>query len=158
MNIEKKWHVIYTKSRWEKKVVEYLSKAGIENFLPLRKEHIQWSDRKKIVEKVLIPSYVFVKINENEHINVLMTNGVVNFVYWLKKPAIIKNYEIENLKQFIENEGQLKIESCNAYIGNLIAIDDGIFRGHLAEVTQIKKNSIILILKTLQIKLTIKKK
>ncbi|MBP6455114.1 MAG: UpxY family transcription antiterminator [Chitinophagaceae bacterium] len=158
MNEEKKWFVVYTKSRCEKKVVENLTKAGIENYLPLRKEIVQWSDRKKVVEKIIIPSYVFVKIKENEYRDVRMINGVVNFVYWNKKPAILKSNEIRNLKLFIENEGKLIIENYNTYLGNIVIINEGIFSGYLAEITQIKQNKIVLVLTSLKIKLTIKKK
>lgn len=158
MNEEKKWFVVYTKSRCEKKVVENLTKAGIENYLPLRKELVQWSDRRKEIEKIIIPSYVFVKIKENEQLNVRMINGVVNFVYWNKKPAIVRENEVEKLKQFLENEGKLIIENYNTYLGNIVIINEGIFSGYLAEITQIKENKIVLVLNSLQIKLTIKKK
>ncbi len=158
MNEEKNWYVVYTKSRWEKKVAENLTRAEIENYLPLRKEKVQWSDRKKEVEKIIIPSYVFVKINEQEQTSVRMINGVVNFVYWLKKPAIVKNNEVEKLKQFLENEGIISIEKLEAKIGNVIEIEDGIFKGQKGKIVKVKEHKIELILECLNIKLVIKKK
>jgi transcription antitermination factor NusG len=60
----KRWHVIYTKSKWEKKVEGLLLNANIESWCPVQKKERQWSDRKKIIEEPLFRSYVFVKIEE----------------------------------------------------------------------------------------------
>ena len=59
---EKKWFVVYTKSRCEKKVADLLTKKGIENYCPLNRVQKQWSDRKKIILAPLFTSYVFVRI------------------------------------------------------------------------------------------------
>ena len=76
----KRWHVIYTKSKWEKKVEGLLLNANIESWCPVQKKERQWSDRKKIIEEPLFRSYVFVKIDKEEHSKVLGTIGVVNFL------------------------------------------------------------------------------
>ena len=67
----------------------------------------------KTIEEPLFKSYVFVKISEEERTQVRMTNGVVNFVYWNGKPAIIKDKEIQVIKRFLdefENVEAVKIE------------------------------------------------
>ena len=61
--INKKWFVIYTRSRFEKKIYQELLKINIESYLPLQKKLKQWSDRKKWVEEPLFRSYIFVKID-----------------------------------------------------------------------------------------------
>ncbi|MEY3791988.1 MAG: hypothetical protein RLZ31_269 [Pseudomonadota bacterium] len=48
---EKLWHVIYTKSKWEKKVDSLLLQRGFESWCPVQKKERQWSDRKKIIEE-----------------------------------------------------------------------------------------------------------
>ena len=108
-----KWHAIYTRPRWEKKVNSLLQSKGIESYCPLNKVKRKWSDRFKIVEEPLFKSYVFVKINEDQKTSVRMTNGVVNFVYWDGKPAIIKEKEVQTIKRFLdeyENVEAVKIE------------------------------------------------
>ena len=77
---EKGWYAIYTHSRAEKRVSDRLTEAGIETFLPLQKTLRQWSDRKKLVEKPLISSYVFVKVVPREFFTVRKTDGVVKFI------------------------------------------------------------------------------
>lgn len=98
---EKKWFVIYSKPRWEKKIDASLLMKGIESWCPLNKIEKQWTDRKKIIEEPLFKSYVFVKINQAEKTEVLMTPGVLNFVFHLGKPAVIRDIEIDNIKRYL---------------------------------------------------------
>ena len=98
MQPEKKWYAVYTKPRWEKKIDTALIKKGVESWCPLQKVEKQWSDRKKIIEDPLFKSYVFVRIDGTERTKVLMTDGLLNFVYYLGKPAVIKNEEVEIIK------------------------------------------------------------
>jgi transcriptional antiterminator RfaH len=62
----KKWHVLYSKPRNEKKVVERLSKNGFEVYCPLIKTLRQWSDRKKKVQIPMFPGYIFALTNDGE--------------------------------------------------------------------------------------------
>ena len=107
-----KWYALYTRPRWEKKVNSLLIQQGIESYCPLNKVRRQWSDRIKLIEEPLFKSYVFVKIEEDDRTKVRMTDGVVNFVYWDGKPAIIKDKEIQTIRRFLdeyENVNVLKM-------------------------------------------------
>ena len=107
-----KWYAIYTRPRWEKKVSGLLTQKGIECYCPLNKVRRKWSDRIKTVEEPLFKSYVFVKIGEEDRTAVRMTDGVVNFVYWNGKPAVIKEKEVQTIKRFLdefENVEAIKI-------------------------------------------------
>src|SRR4029077_16112 len=97
----KKWFAVYTRPRWEKKVAEILTRKKVENYCPLNKVLRQWSDRKKIVHEPLFTSYVFVRVSESEIMSLKRINGVTNLVYWLGKPAIIRDSEIETIKMFL---------------------------------------------------------
>jgi len=97
-----KWYAIYTRPRWEKKVAQLLTEKGIENYCPLNKVRRKWSDRIKTVEEPLFKSYVFVKVNDLGRAPVRMTPGVVNFVYWNGKPAVIRDKEIAAIRRFLD--------------------------------------------------------
>ncbi|HMJ47328.1 MAG TPA: transcription termination/antitermination NusG family protein, partial [Ferruginibacter sp.] len=58
-NMNKKWYVVYTRPRWEKKVAATLDERGVENYCPLNRVNRQWSDRKKVVLEPLFKGYVF---------------------------------------------------------------------------------------------------
>src|SRR4030095_4458128 len=112
----KKWYALYTKPRWEKKVDGVLIRKDIESWCPLQKVQRQWSDRKKIIEDPIFKSYVFVHINEDERLKVLQTEGVLNFVHYLNKPAIIRNEEIELIKSFLlEKEANITAQSLRGF-------------------------------------------
>ena len=67
----KNWYVIKTLSRAEKKTAERLTDTHYEVYLPLQTTIKQWSDRKKKVTIQLIPSYVFIKVDEKNRTKIL---------------------------------------------------------------------------------------
>ena len=106
------WNVIYTKARNEKKVASQLEKSGFEVYCPIVTQIKQWSDRKKKVETPLIPSYVFVNVEEKNRDDVFEVHGVVRYLFWLGKPAIVKNEEILALQEGLK-ETLLSVEIAN---------------------------------------------
>lgn len=127
--LKKKWYAIYTKPRWEKKIDSVLIRKGIESWCPLQKVERQWSDRKKIIEEPLFKSYVFVRIDDTERSKVLMTDGALNFVYYLGKPAVIKDEEVENIKLYLaEKDAKITIISDEGFSsGDLVKVNYGVF-------------------------------
>ncbi len=127
--LEKKWYALYTKPRWEKKIDARLLKKGIDSWCPLQKVERQWSDRKKVVEDPLFKSYVFVRIDTSERSNVLMTDGVLNFVYYLGKPAIIKDEEVNNIKMYLaEKDARITVISEEGFApGEKVRVNFGVF-------------------------------
>jgi transcriptional antiterminator RfaH len=102
METQTDWHVIYTKSRQEKLVAEKLYAAGFETYLPLVKIISQWSDRKKVIEKPLFNSYVFIKnIKDTEIVKTF--RGVVGFLKYNSKLARVRQHEIDTLRSIIKH-------------------------------------------------------
>lgn len=150
------WFAIYTRPKNEKKVTESLEKMGVEVFCPMITQVKQWSDRKKKVKVPLINSYVFVNIEEKDRNVVFQVSGVVRYLFWLGKPAVIKEYDIEVLKDSllgIFNSFEVnKLKS-----GDQLTISKGPFYGKEGVVFQVDKNRIKLILKELGVIITISK-
>lgn len=147
----KKWFALYTKPRWEKKVNQLLDKKGVEVWCPLQKITKQWSDRKKIVEEPLFKSYVFVHIPDTDRTKVLMTDGVLNFVYHVGKPAIIRNEEIELIKKYLaETEASISIQSLSSLDENTrIKVNHGIFMDTTGTVVRGGKKKVFVKLESL---------
>lgn len=97
----KLWHVVYTRSRAEKKVHAELISQFIESFLPLQKQLRQWKDRKRWVEVPLLPGYCFVNICKNDYFRVLQTNNVLSYIMFENKAAVVPEHEIVYLKQLL---------------------------------------------------------
>ena len=90
-----KWFVIYTKPQFELKVTQSLEAMGIQAYCPVTTQIKQYSDRKKKVIKPLLRSYVLVKIADRDRNQVFSIPGVLSYVFWLGKPAIVHDKEIE---------------------------------------------------------------
>ena len=76
----KRWLAVYVKMHHEKKVRDKQTEIGIENFLPVQTEIKQWSDRKKKVERVLIPMMIFVHVDKDEQITVIRQPSVLRYL------------------------------------------------------------------------------
>jgi transcription antitermination factor NusG len=150
------WFAIYTRPKNEKKVVEGLEKLGIEVYCPMVTQVKQWSDRKKKVEMPLINSYVFVNIEDKNRNTVFEVSGVVRYLFWLGKPAVIQEQEIEALKASLK--GILSAVEVNGIQpGDSLTISKGPFQGKEGVVSQVDKNKIRLVLKELGVTITISK-
>lgn len=152
------WYAIYTKSRCEKKVHQLLTEKGIESYCPTIIVKKQWTDRVKKVEQPVFTSYVFVNINEAQYEIVRTTNHVVNFVYWLGKPAKILNKEIEEIKILIQNADTVTFESTVPKVNSKLLVSKGVFKEISATVKKIVNNKIVLYLPGLQGRLIVKVK
>jgi transcription antitermination factor NusG len=147
----KKWFAAYTKPRWEKKVSRVLEQKGVECWCPLRKIEKQWSDRKKIIEEPLFTSYVFVRVNDSERTQVLMTDGILNFVYYVGTPAIIRDEEIDIIKKYLsEKEASISVQSLNSLDENTrIKVNHGVFMDTTGTVLKGGKKKVFVKLESL---------
>jgi transcription antitermination factor NusG len=120
-----KWLAVYTKPRWEKKVNKLLMEKGVESYCPLNKVRRKWSDRIKTIEEPLFKSYVFVKVNDLDRTAIRMTNGVINFVYWNGKPAVIKEKEINAIRRFLDEYENVQVQAMDLKLNQRVVITGG---------------------------------
>ncbi len=147
--IETKWYALYTRPRWEKKVAETLTRKQIENYCPLNKVLRQWNNRKKIVLEPLFTSHVFVKAAEKEHSEIRKVNGIINFVYWLNKPSIVCNEEIDCIKQFLSEHHNVRLEKTAININSTVRITQGPLMEYEENVIAIKSRIVKIALPSL---------
>lgn len=149
MNENKNWYAVYTRPRWEKKVADNLNKRGVENYCPLNKIVKQWSDRKKMIQEPLITGYVFVNITEAELHQVRETDGVVNMVYWLRKPAVIPEREIDAIRFFLGEHTNVTLNKTPINLTDKVRVVTGPLMEHEGQVVAIKGKSVKLFLPSL---------
>lgn len=140
--LNRKWYAIYTRPRWEKKVNLLLSEKGIECYCPLNKIKRKWSDRLKTVEEPLFKSYVFVKVYDGEKTIVRMTAGVINFVYWNKKPALIKEKEIQTIKRFLDEHENIQVYPMDLKLNDRVRITAGSLMDQEGKVLDIRRKAV----------------
>lgn len=122
------WYALYTRSRHEKSVDEFLRRKRIETFLPLRKIRRKWSDRIKQIEEPLFKGYLFVHTAYKDRLEILRTKGVVRFVGFGLFPSIVPEASLFALKRFIEED--MEVDPF-PYLreGDPVVVCSGPFRG-----------------------------
>ena len=152
----KKWFVLNTKPKHELKIVNELTKIGILSYCPAIKAVKQYSDRKKKILKPLISSYIFIYIDENRRNDIFGIAGVVRYLFWLGKPAIVRDSEINTMKKYIDG-----IYSDNLLSsldkGQFYKISEGPFAGQNGKVIELQKSKIKLKLDSIGMIITLKK-
>jgi len=144
-----KWYVLYTKSRNEKIVAQRLRLLGIEVYCPLIKTKRKWSDRLKWVEEPLFRSICFVHIAELDRERVFQIPGVVRYLFWLGKPAVVRDDEIEQLKLFLENNDHNNISVTHFAPEQRVRITSGLLSERQAIVIRQVQNTLVLSLDTI---------
>ncbi|MFV8346766.1 UpxY family transcription antiterminator [Flavobacterium sp. ZB4P13] len=143
------WYVVYTKPKWEKKVAEQLKSSGIACYCPLITQVRQWSDRKKKVEVPLFNSYVFVQLADSERNAVFQSVGVVRYLFWLGKPAIVRDEEISVIKKWLDLSDGTDISVASVQVGDAIQLDSGPFSNQKAIVQEVNNTHYVLVLESL---------
>ena len=107
----KHWIAILVQMNTEQKVSCRLNKIGVTNYVPVRTEIHQWSDRKKKIVRVMIPMVVFVLVDDVIEKELRRLPYVHRFIYYpgQKEAAIIPDEQIEKLK-FMMNNAETGIE------------------------------------------------
>ena len=140
------WYVLYTKPRTEKKVAQRLEQMGVAVYCPLITEIKQWKDRKKKLKSPLFKSYVFIQLQEQERNLVFDVPGVVKYLFWLGKPAVVRDEEIKIIQDWLEGEqvDDAKVDHLNE--GDQISIKNGVFKDCKAIIREVGKRKMRLIL------------
>jgi transcriptional antiterminator RfaH len=135
----KNWYVIHTKPRNENKVFEQIISKDIEVFLPLIQTIRYWSDRKKKLMVPLFPGYIFVNTDEDERTKAISnTYGALRYVMYQKRPAVVSEKEITNIKLSLQAPEKIRIEEKSIMEGDLVEITGGIFRGLTGYIKEIR--------------------
>lgn len=152
------WYVVYTKPKWEKKVAERLNGIGVVAYCPLVAKERQWSDRKKVVNVPLFNSYIFVQIEEQDRNRVFEIPGAVRYLFWLGKPATVRDSEIEIIQNWLSAPATYEVSLDQWKKGDKIVLESGPFVNQSAFIQEVKPNHYVLILESLGCVLKVDKK
>lgn len=158
VGVEKsQWYVAIVKHNTEKSCAEKLEKIGIQTYVPTQSEYKVWKNgRKAKIDRVVIPSTVFIKCTEQERreivklpfINRFMTNKAGVSANSFNKPlAIIPDNQITTLKFMVGNSDTPIIFSDHPYKkGDYVRVVRGKLMGLEGEVQAIdNKHSELII-------------
>lgn len=156
-NHKRNWYVVYTRSKWEKKVDQLLTEQEINSFCPVVKRKQKWADRNKVVEFPLFSSYLFVHASLLEQLQVRQTPGVVNFVYHCGKPAAVSDSEIERIRSLVKCYPDLEsVGLDHLSVGDRVRVKDDLLNNVQGEIIQIQGKSVVMIVDVLNCALIVK--
>ena len=154
--MEKKWFVVYTRPQQELKVASQLSAMGITNYCPTITLIKQYSDRKKKVTKPLLSSYIMVELEENQRNKVFVCNGIVRYLFFLGKPAVIPASDISLMQNHLNgvyNDSKI----TTLCVGDSHTISQGPFSGVTGKVVETDNTKVKLELACLGMQIILKK-
>ena len=107
----------------------------------------------KWVDEPLFKSYVFVRILPEEQTRVRMVPGVINYIYWLGKPAVVKDREIEDIRRFLNEYTDVTVEPIELKPEDKVIIRTGLLMDREATVKRIMHKTVEVLIESLGYKL-----
>ena len=133
----RQWLVAYVQSCLEKKTAERLNTMGIECYLPLQSEIRQWSDRRKKVDRLIIPMMIFVHVAPQERPLPLTLQAVSRYMVLRgeSKPAIIPEDQMQRFR-FMLDYSEEAVEICSTPLakGDTVKVIKGPLTGLRGEL------------------------
>ncbi len=74
----KRWTAVLVHTNCEKKVAANLDKLGIENYIAVQTEEHQWSDRRKKIDRVVIPMAILFVLPKMRRTNFVGCHSSLN--------------------------------------------------------------------------------
>ena len=144
----KRWYVAHVRIHHEKKVAEYLGKMGIETFVPVQQEIHQWSDRRKLVETVLLPMMVFVHADPSERKEVLSFSTVSRYMVMRgeSNPAVIPDEQMARFRFMLDYSKEAVCMSSSPLArGEQVRVIKGPLSGLVGELVSVDGKSKIAV-------------
>jgi transcriptional antiterminator RfaH len=137
--MRKNWFALYTKPRNEFKAAQQLKEINVDYYLATYFRMRQWSDRKKKIEEPVLKSYIFIYADERQRLDALELQAISRCVFDKGRPAVIPEWQIDNLKNFLAAEAEFKVHNL-ILPGTEVLIQDGPFAGTKGVILKTKKS------------------
>lgn len=141
------WFVAYVRSCCERKAGDFFEKLGLESFVPVRKEIHKWSDRRKVIDRVLLPHLVFVRATEENRRKSASQNPYVTGYMSANrpgselpyKPAVVGDVEMDMFRAFLQDgSSPVDIYSGDLAPGDRVRIVSGPLEGRECELVSVE--------------------
>lgn len=140
----KRWLVAFVRVCHEKKTSERLTKMGIENFLPIQREVHQWSDRRKVVDRVILPMMIFVYVDRHEQKQVLTLAAISRYMVLRGEstPAVIPDRQMSRFKFMLDySDETISMNTSPLAPGERIRVIKGPLTGLEGELVNVNGKS-----------------
>ena len=128
----KRWVAALVHTNCEKKVATKLEKLGMENYVAIQTEEHQWSDRKKKIDRIVIPMIVFVRMGKDEEDTFRRLPFIIKLLTYpgAKELATpIPDEQIKQLRFLLDHSESPVTFSNHIKIGDAVKIVKGSLKG-----------------------------
>ena len=129
---KKSWMAVMVRMNHEKKVSSYLTRCGIENYIPIQEQYHRWSDRVKKVDHLVVSMMAFVHISPSEKITVLSVPAVCRFITppGTNRPAVIPDVQMERFRFMLDYSDEcVHLSSGHFGVGETVRVIKGPLAG-----------------------------
>ena len=143
----KRWVAALVQMNCEKKVATKLDKLGIENYVAIQTEEHQWSDRKKKINRVVIPMVVFIRLVKDEEDKFRRLSFILKFITYPGSKELatpIPDEQIDKLKFLLHNADAKVSIVENLKVGDKVRLVRGPMKGLEGELSYIEENKPIV--------------
>jgi transcription antitermination factor NusG len=128
-----RWYAARTQMNCERKAEKEFKGIAKETYLPTQEEIHQWSDRKKKVQRIVIPMILFVKMDSKDAKNIHRTPHFYGFIGHDRhntSPAPIPDKDIETLRFMLgQSDINVSIEQMPIKLGDKVRVIRGSLKG-----------------------------
>lgn len=144
------WFVGCTRSCQEKMVEKALSARGIENYLPVQKVTRQWSDRKVVKDRIVIPGIIFFRCTENdrraalagiEYLTCCMADKIVH------KPMHVPDAQMETFRRVVCGaSSEVRFLNTEEFAsGDMVRVIRGPLSGVECEIASVRNKTVLCV-------------
>ncbi len=150
----KQWYVVYTKPQWELKAYKQLTEQGLEAYCPTYTEVRQWSDRKKKLRRPYFINYLFVCLEERERNRAFASPGVLRYLFWQGRPAVVREEEVRLMREYLDGERLTDARVERYAVGDEVTFARGALKDRQARIEEINRQQVRLLLPALGYRIT----
>ena len=138
----KTWVAARVQMCLEKRIATKLTRLGYENFVPVQREIHRWSDRRKAIDRVVLPTVVFLRADEREQ-QALIRFSFINYLISYpgeRRAASIPDIQMERFRKMLQcRESTVNIEAAPLTVGEEVVITGGSLRGLCGELVRVQE-------------------
>lgn len=139
------WYLLYVRSHQENNVSKSLLKSKNE-FLPQENVILKWCDRRKIIQTLFFPKYIFVYIDcSSEFFDCMTIVGVCEFVRSGSVSVKVSQSVIEQIKAIADNGENVVVSIDSFILRQILVIEDEPLKDITCEIIQYHSSNRILL-------------
>jgi len=148
------WYVACVRSCQERKVAERLASKGIETYVPVQKVKRQWSDRVKIIDRLVLPGMVFVRCTEDVRASVFNVVYGISFFLMDRTSAeehralSVPERQMEDFMKVVRamnGDGDLEVVTNDIVQGDIVRVIRGPLTGMVCECAEVQSRHRLVI-------------